>query len=271
VSVLIEQPDFDTGDVGGQPLAVPERNELVLPAAHEQNGTVISASSNPHGPSPARSSSHHPWLPGARPSRSMCTLNSASSPFQTARSAGDSRDSLIWTRSLADAAKIISRSVSVPARAVTVVAEHQLNPIDGALAPASEPVKPFGAVRSGRRERGGRRDKIGQQGRAGQYVRPASRSAPHHQPLDPKRGADCPDIARAIGDGPPRARCRATVSGPVIADQPQPPRCGIGHAETIHVPRARTTAVDEHGPARGITGILRTISWCQAIRCAWSP
>jgi hypothetical protein len=37
VPVLIEQPGFDTRDLCGQPLAVLERNELVLPAVHEQN------------------------------------------------------------------------------------------------------------------------------------------------------------------------------------------------------------------------------------------
>ena len=36
--VVIEQPGFDPGDMGGQPLAMPEGNEVVLPAVQEQHG-----------------------------------------------------------------------------------------------------------------------------------------------------------------------------------------------------------------------------------------
>lgn len=36
--VVIEQPGFDPGDMGGQPLAMPEGNEIVLPAVQEQHG-----------------------------------------------------------------------------------------------------------------------------------------------------------------------------------------------------------------------------------------
>ena len=38
VPIIIEQPGFDPGDMGGQPLAVPEGNEVVLPAVQEQHG-----------------------------------------------------------------------------------------------------------------------------------------------------------------------------------------------------------------------------------------
>jgi len=38
VPVVIEQPGFDPGDVSGEPLAMPEGNELVLPAVQQQHG-----------------------------------------------------------------------------------------------------------------------------------------------------------------------------------------------------------------------------------------
>jgi hypothetical protein len=40
VPVVIEQPGFDPGDMGGEPLAVGEGNELVLLAVHEQDGNA---------------------------------------------------------------------------------------------------------------------------------------------------------------------------------------------------------------------------------------
>ena len=36
--VIFAQPGFDPGDMGGQPLAMPKGNEVVLPAVQEQRG-----------------------------------------------------------------------------------------------------------------------------------------------------------------------------------------------------------------------------------------
>jgi hypothetical protein len=57
--VVIEQPGFNPGDVGGEPSAMPEGNLRVQPGS--STGTVMSDGSHPHGRTWAKASSHQPW------------------------------------------------------------------------------------------------------------------------------------------------------------------------------------------------------------------
>ena len=49
VPIIIEQPGFDPGDVGGQPSAMPEGNLRVLPAVQEQHGDGDAGQLEPPG------------------------------------------------------------------------------------------------------------------------------------------------------------------------------------------------------------------------------
>src|SRR5207249_1803907 len=67
VPVVVEQPGFGPRDVRGEPSAMGEGNELVLPAVQEQHGNGDMGQLEPPGADGAQASSHHPWLPGSRP------------------------------------------------------------------------------------------------------------------------------------------------------------------------------------------------------------
>ena len=102
----------------GQPLAVPERDELVLSPVHQQN-----RNGDLGQPEPPRAELGaaviSPSLAAGRETLVSGVREMLGSAFQDGQVGGYSKDSSAWTRSLADAAKSISRSWPVLARAAS--------------------------------------------------------------------------------------------------------------------------------------------------------
>ena len=78
---------------------------------------------------------------------------------------------------------------------------------------------------------------------------------------------DHPDITGTVGHGTSWLRCRAAVTRPVIADQPQPAAFGIGQrARAIQTAASGRAHVHHHRPAARIPGIFdsqRPAIWCR--------
>ena len=64
--VTVEQPCFDPGDMGCEPLAMPEGNELVLPAVQQHGNGDIGQLESPRA-DVAAGVVPPSWLPGASP------------------------------------------------------------------------------------------------------------------------------------------------------------------------------------------------------------
>ena len=219
--VAVEQPCFDPGDMGCEPLAMPEGNELVLPAVQQQHGNgdigQLESSRADVGAGVVP-----PSLAARRESLMIAVRQEFSHLLVQHGRVGRRQEGSERLRQLAGrrGQDLLPVLVYPGARRLRV-GDQQLVGSDIVFFHAREPVEPLGRVGRIRCERRGSRNKVGKQRRAGQQVGPAARDAPRRQPVDLQCRADCPDVTRAVGDAMPRVRRRAAIPGPVVADKPQ--------------------------------------------------
>jgi hypothetical protein len=111
-AVVVEQSGLYAGNVRGQPFAMAERHEHVLPAVDEQDRD--SDAGKVESPRIDRAVVVPPSLaPGARPSCAEEVRYSASFPCRTAASVGVRSDSIALAESFGDVARSSSRPSSV--------------------------------------------------------------------------------------------------------------------------------------------------------------